>query len=133
MPIGNTPVGTFQLIDGDFVNGITQGHNMVSQSGVVAAGSSSHANSTQLADRIAFFEIDTVTANSGVSLPPALAGVSIFVGNNTATNVIVYPSIANNPATNAQDTFNAAATSFTVNGNTGTVFTCAKSGVWFTN
>ena len=87
MAIGNIPVGQQQLIDGDFVNGITQGHNSVFQNGVSAAGTSSQAGATQLADRIAMFEVDTVGANSGVALPAALSGVSIFVANNTATNL----------------------------------------------
>ena len=132
MAIGNIPVGQHQLIDGDFVNGITQGHNMVSQTGISAAGTN-HATSTQLADRIAFLEIDTSSASQGVSLPAAISGVQIFVGNNTSNNVTVFPSIANNPVTGTQDTFNAAATSFPLNANTGQGFTCIKTGIWFTN
>lgn len=132
MALGQIPVGENQLIDGAFVNGITQGHNMVSQTGVSAAGTN-HAGATQLADLIAFFEIDTSSASQGVALPPALSGMSLFVGNNTSNNVTVFPSINNNPVTSTQDTFNAAATSFTLNANTGTQFTCAKTGIWFTN
>lgn len=132
MAIGLVPGNGEQLVDGVWLNGLAGGHNMLTQSGISAAGTN-HATSTQLADRIAFLEIDTSSASQGVSLPPALAGVSIFVGNNTSNNVTVFPSIANNPVTSSQDTFNAAATSFTLNANTGQGFTCIKNGIWFTN
>ena len=131
MPIGQTPVGQQQLIDGDFVNGITQGHNMVAQNGLTAIGTN-QATSLQLADRIAMFSVDTSSASTGVALPAALAGVSIFVANNTANNISAFPSIANNPVTSAQDTINNT-TSATINAHTGTAFTCAKNGTWYTN
>lgn len=130
--IGFSPQPGFNLIDGDWLNGLAGGHNMIFQNGISAAGTN-HATSTQLADRIAFLEIDTSSASQGASLPPALAGVQIFVANNTSNNITIFPSIANNPSTGSQDTFNAAATSFTLNANTGQGFTCAKTGVWFTN
>ncbi len=132
MPIGNIPVGQQQMVDGDFVNGITYGHNLVFQNGITAAGTT-QATSFQMADRIAILEVDTSSASTGVAMPSALQGVSIFVINNTANNITVYPSIANNPVTAAQDTFNAAASSFTLNAHTGSGFTCGKSGLWFTN
>lgn len=132
MAIGFIPQPSFNLIDGDWLNGLAGGHNMISQSGVSAAGTT-HATATQLADRIAFLEIDTSSASQGVALPSALAGVQIFVGNNTSNNVTVFPSIANNPVTGTQDTFNAAQTSFTLNANTGQGFTCVKNGIWFSN
>lgn len=132
MPIGIAPTTGFQPVDNDWLNGVAGGHNMIFQNGVAAAGTSSQTTATQLADRIAMFEVDTVGSNSGVALPAAFAGVSVAIYNGTATNLIVYPSIANNPVTAAQDTINNT-TSFTVNAHTGNAFTCAKNGNWFTN
>lgn len=132
MTTGRIPTGDQQLIDGRFVNGITQGQNMVTQTGITAVGNN-HATSLQLQPLIAFYEVDTSSASTGVSLPPAQSGVQIFVGNNTSNNITIYPSIANNSLTSAQDTFNNAATSFTLNANTGQGFTCIKNGIWFSN
>lgn len=130
MPLGNVPVGEEQLIDGRFVNGITQGHNLTYQSGVSAAGTSSQAAATQLSDLISVIEVDTVAANSGVALPPALQGMRISVYNNSAASLLVYPAIANNPVTAAQDTINNA-TSVTLAAHVGATYACAKNGVWF--
>lgn len=131
MAIGNIPVGEEQLIDGRFVNGITQGHNLISQSGITAAGTN-QATATQLSDRIAILEVDTSSASTGVALPPALNDMAISLYNNTANNITVYPSIANNPTTSAQDTINNT-TSYTLNAHVGIGFTCAKNGNWFSN
>lgn len=130
MPIGTVPTPGFQEIDGDFVNGITQGHNSVFQNGLTAGGNS-QATALQLADRISMFEIDTVAASAGVALPPALAGMEISVYNNGASTLTIYPSIVNNGATGAQDTINNG-TSFSggVATHTGAYFFCAKNGVW---
>jgi hypothetical protein len=132
MAIGITPTTGFQPVDNDWLNGISGGHNLSFKNGISAAGTN-QATSTQLPDRVAVLEIDTSSSSQGVAMPPALAGVRVFVGNNTSNNVTVFPSIANNSATSAQDTFNAAATSYTLNANTGNTFTCGKNGVWFTD
>lgn len=129
---GSRPIGRNQLIDGDFVNGLSWGDNVVFQNGLTAVGTN-QATSLQLGTEIAIFEIDTSTASTGVAMPPALAGNNLFVINNTANNITIYPSIVNNAKTSAQDTFNNAATSFTLNAHTGTGFTCGKNGLWFTN
>lgn len=131
MPIGNPPSNGFAEPDGNWLNGLAGGHNLLFQFGIIAIGAN-QATSQQMADRLAILQIDTSTAGTGVALPPALAGVSIAVINNTANNIVIYPSIANNPATAAQDTFNNNATSFTLNANSSTGFTCGKNGRWFT-
>jgi hypothetical protein len=131
MPIGNLPTTGFQPVDNDWLNGLAGGHNQLFQNGLTAVGTN-QATSLQLVDRIAMFSIDTAAASTGVALPAALAGVTIFVANNAANNITVFPSIANNPVTAAQDTINNGA-SATVNSHTGTAFTCAKNGTWYTN
>lgn len=130
--IGIIPQPGFREVDGDWLLGLSGGHNMTFKSGIASAGTT-QATSTQLPDRIAYMQIDTSSASQGAALPAAIAGTNIFVGNNTSNNVTIFPSIINNPTTAAQDTFNNAATSFTLNANTGTSFTCAKNGIWFTN
>ena len=132
MPIGIVPTTGFQPVDNDWLNGIAGGHNLLFANGLTAIGNS-QATSLQLPDRVAIIEIDSSSASTGVAMPAALAGMSIYVINNTGNNITVYPAIANNPATGAQDTFNNAATSFTLNAHTASGFNCGKSGVWFTN
>lgn len=130
MPIGEVPLNSFQLVDGAYVYGISQGHNLVFQNGLTAIGSN-QAGSLQLADRIAVLEIDTSSASTGAALPLAIQGVVITVINNTANNITIYPSIANNAAGN-QDTINNT-TSYTLNAHTAQGFTCGKTGVWYSN
>lgn len=130
--IGEIPGTGFQMVDGNWLNGLAGGHNMIAKSGITAVGTN-QATSVQLPDRVAFMELDTSNASTGAALPPALAGVSVFIANNTSNNITIYPSIANNGVTKAQDTINAAATSFTLNANTGQGFTSVKNGIWFTN
>ncbi len=132
MPIGNVPTTGFQPVDNDWLNGLAGGHNYTFQNGFTAVGTN-QATALQLPDRIATLEIDTSSASTGVALPAALQGVNITVINNTANNITVYPSIANNPVTAVQDTFNNAATSYTLNANTGIGFSCGKNGRWFSN
>lgn len=132
MPIGIVPNNGFAEPDGNWLLGLAGGHNLFFQNGLTAVGNS-QATALQLADRIAILQIDTSSASTGAALPPALAGVVIYVNNNTANNITMYPSIANNPVTAAQDTFNANATSFTLNANSGSSFVCGKNGRWFTS
>lgn len=130
--IGQIPGNGFQMVDGAWLNGLAGGHNLLSQNGLTAVGNS-QATSLQMADRLAILQIDTSSASTGAALPSALAGVIIYVNNNTGNNITIYPSIANNPATAAQDTFNNNASSFTLNANTGVSFVCGKNGRWFTS
>lgn len=130
MAIGFVPGNGFQMVDGNWLNGLAGGHNLLFQNGLTAVGTN-QATSLQLADRISFLEIDTSSASTGAALPLALAGVTITVINNTANNITIYPSIANNAAGN-QDTINNT-TSYTLNAHTAQGFTCGKTGVWYSN
>jgi hypothetical protein len=128
MAIGNVPGTGFQLIDGQWANGLSQGHNLTYQSGLTAAGAN-QAGALQLADLISNLEIDTAAGSTGVALPLALAGMRICLFNNGASTLTVYPSIANNAAGN-QDTINNT-TSLSVNSHAGVTLACAKTGNWF--
>lgn len=132
MPIGKVPTTGFQPVDNDWLNGFAGGHNYLFQNGLTAVGNS-QATALQLLDRVAVLQIDTSSASTGAAMPAALSGVNVFVINNTSNNITIYPSIANNPTTAAQDTFNNNASSFTLNANSGVGFTCGKNGRWFTN
>ena len=125
-PLGSGP----QLIDGVWVNGVAQGQNFSSISGVVAAGSA-QSGATQLAGQNMLVEVDTSTASTGlgVALPFAFPGSMLMLYNNTANNCTIYPSIANNSVTAAQDTINNT-TSLSLNSHTSRIVYCAKVGVW---
>lgn len=128
MAIGNIPLPGFQMPDGDWLLGLSGGHNFTYQSGIAAAGTT-QATATQLPDRVAIIQVDTVGASSGVNLPAALQGTQLRIYNSTATTLTVYPQLANNPVTGAQDTINAGA-STTIATHVATDFACAKNGVW---
>lgn len=116
------------LVDAQWLNGIAGGTNYTFQSGISAAGTT-QATSTPLAAGIYLYEIDTAAASSGVSLPPCIAGTQSVIYNNGLSTLTIYPSIANNPITTAQDTINNA-TSLSLSSHTSTAPACAKNGVW---
>lgn len=128
--IGTPPQSGFQLVDGDWLNALAGGHNRVYQTGFTAVGTT-QATALQLPTRTALMEVDTAAASTGVALPPALKGVEIALYNNGAQTLTVYPSIANNPVTAAQDTINnGTSLSGGMATHTAAIFFCAKDGVW---
>jgi hypothetical protein len=128
MQIGIAPTDGYQLIEGKWVKGITQGCNNVTQSGITATGTSSQATAAPIPPRVHLVEVDTCPANAGVYLPPAQSGIEILLYNNTAATLTVYPNIKNN-ASGVQDTINNT-TSISVNAHTAEIFFCAKDGIW---
>jgi hypothetical protein len=131
MTVGTTPLNNmnFGLVDANWLIGVANDQNNSYVSGITATGTT-QATSFQLTAGIAFNEIDTTPANAGVALPAAIAGVSVAIYNGSATNALkVYPSIANNGATGAQDTIQGAA-SVSVATTTAFFFICAKTGLW---
>lgn len=125
-----TPPGTgFQLVDGNWLNGLANGQNNSAKYGISAAGST-QADSTQLTPQIHFYQVDTVSSGQGVAMPAAVAsGISANIYNSTATALKLYPSIVNNPVTLAQDTLNSA-TSLTISSTSALICFVAKQGVW---
>lgn len=117
----------FELHGGVGLTALANSTGLAFQSGVVAAGST-QAGATQLAN-FSMIEIDTVAASAGVALPAAIAGTTIDMYNNGANTLTVYPLIANNPLTAAQDTINNGV-STTINSHAAGYFFCAKNGVW---
>lgn len=125
---GQVPVNGFQTPDGTWLLGLSGGQNYTYQSGISAAGTT-QATATQLPAGIAVIEIDAVASSTGVALPQCIAGTVIDIYNNGASTLTIYPSIANNLLTAAQDTINNA-TSITLTSHTATSPACAKNGVW---
>lgn len=126
---GILPTPGFRLIDGLYVLGLSAGVNNTFQSGIAAAGTT-QATATQIAAGFTLLEVDTVGASSGVALPQCNAGTIVqSLYNNTSTTLTVYPQIANNSVTVAQDTINNT-TSYSINAHTGIAFACAKNGIW---
>lgn len=126
-----TPPGTGPgLIDGGWLNGLAAGQNHSYQYGISAAGST-QATATALPNNTRLVQIDTTGASTGVNLPPAFKGNVISLYNNGASTLTVYPAVANNPLTAAQDTVNGL-TSFSGGVATKVALNCfaAKDGVW---
>lgn len=122
--------GGFRLMDSAYVLGIAQGVNNTFTSGITAAGTT-QATSTQLASNFSLIEIDTAAASTGVALPPCIAGTVVQIYNNGAQTLTIYPSIANNQITGAQDTINnGTSLSGGLATHTQISFACAKNGVW---
>lgn len=133
--IGTQPISGPALVDGIWLNGLAGGQNNSYQSGLTALGNS-HATSLQLTTGkrgygYKFYEVDTTSASTGVSLPTAVAGMELKIYNAGLQTLTVYPAISNNPATAAQDTINGT-TSFSGGVATVTALACfvAKTGSW---
>lgn len=125
---GNPPQNGPGLVDGTWLNGLANGQNYSYQSGITAAGTT-QATATQLPAAIYMLEADTVAGSTGVNAPPALPGTQFILYNNGSNTLTIYPAVANNPTTAAQDTINNA-TSITLTAHTSIAFACAKAGVW---
>lgn len=131
--VGTPPIPSngFGAVDGTWLNGLAGGTNYTFQSGITAAGTT-QATATQLPAGIFLLEVDTAATNAGVNLPPCIPGTQAILYNNTAAApLLVYPTVANNPITAAQDTINSN-TSLTggLATHTSIAFACAKVGVW---
>lgn len=125
---GQPPGAGFGAIDGAWLNGLANGQNYSYQYGITAAGTT-QATATQLPSGVYLVELDTVAASTGAALPSCLQGTQFWLYNNGAQTLTVYPAVANNPVTAAQDTINNT-TSVTVATHVAEYFFCAKNGVW---
>jgi hypothetical protein len=130
MAMVGTPPGTGPgLVDGAWLNGLASGMNYTYQYGITAAGTT-QATATALPTGIFLIEIDTAAASTGVNLPPCIPGTQLQIYNNGAQTLTIYPAVANNPLTSAQDTINNS-TTLSLTSHTAISPACAKAGVWF--
>lgn len=128
--VGTAPLNGFQAVDGGWLLGLANGRNRSYQYGIVAGGTT-QATATQLPSDFALLEVDTAAASTGVNLPPCKQGTIVSLYNNGAQTLTVYPSVANNPTTAAQDTINnATSLSGGMATHTAELFFCAKNGNW---
>lgn len=125
---GQMPVNGFATPDGTWLLGLSNGLNYSYQSGISAAGTN-QATATPLPSGIYLLEVDTAAGSTGVAVPPCLPGSQFVLHNNGSNTMNIYPAVANNPVTSAQDTINNG-TSITLNSHTPIAFACAKAGVW---
>jgi hypothetical protein len=118
------------LVDGTWLNGLAGGQNFNYQYAFTAVGTN-QATSLQLPAGVFLLEVDTAGSGgaTGVALPPCLQGTAVLLDDNTAYTIDVYPAIAVNPITAAQDTINNS-TSTTITTYASKLFSCAKNGVW---
>jgi hypothetical protein len=123
-----TPGQGPSMPDGTWLLGVANGQNASYQSGITAAGTT-QATATQLPAAITLIEVDTVAASTGVNLVTAQAGIEISIYNNGANTLTVYPAVANNPVTAAQDTINNS-TSTTITSHSSLYCFVAKVGIW---
>jgi hypothetical protein len=125
-----TPATGPGLVDGTWLNGLASGQNYSYQYAFTAVGTT-QATALQLPAGIALLEVDTAGSGgaTGVALPPCFQGAQITLNDNTAYTIDVYPAIANNSITAAQDTINNT-TSTTITTYAAKTFSCAKNGVW---
>jgi hypothetical protein len=129
MAVVGTPPGTGPgLTDGAWLTGLAGGQNFSYQYAFTAAGTT-QATALQLPAGIHLMEVDTTASSTGVALPPCLQGTALMLYNNGASTLTVYPSIANNPITAAQDTIDNS-TSASVATHVSEIAFCAKNGVW---
>ena len=127
--VGIRPGSGPGMVDGVWLNALSGGQNEIYVNGLTATGTS-QATAYQLPGGAALVEFDTVASSTGAALPFCIAGQEFLLYNNGAQTLTVYPSIANNPVTAAQDTINNT-TSVTVATHVMEQFGCAKNGVWF--
>lgn len=128
--VGVVPTPGPQLIDGDFVNGIAAGRNATNADNLTAAGTT-QATAAVVPPNNKLVRVGTTAASTGIALPSALKGTEIKIYNGGANTLTVYPAVANNPVTAAQDTINGS-TSITAATVTSLSFFCPKDGVWAT-
>lgn len=129
---GRAPLqwGDEALIDQKWLWGLAGGVNHVYQSGISAAGTT-QATATALPNVVKLIEVDTVASSTGVNLPTCINGTELKVYNNGASTLTVYPAVANNPVTSAQDTINNGTTlSGGIASHASEIFFCAKNGNW---
>lgn len=129
---GNVPQPGFQAIDGTWLLGLSGGTNYTYQYGITAAGTS-QTTATPLPANIYMVETDTVGSGTGVNLPTCIPGSQLILYNNGASTLAVFPAVANNPATGAQDTiggFTSLNNGSGLTTKTQIAFACIKAGVW---
>lgn len=127
---GQPPVNGFQTPDGTWLLGLAGGQNRSYQFGITAAGTT-QATATALPAGIALLEVDTAASSTGVNLPSCLQGTIVALYNNGANTLAVFPAVANNPVTAAQDTINSGTSlSGGMATHTAEIFFCAKNGIW---
>ena len=130
--IGQKPIpgNGFGMTDGTWLDGLAGGSNNLYKYGLTAVGTS-QATALQLPSNIKLLEVDSAGSGgaTGVALPPCLGGAEVIINDNTAYTIDVYPAIANNHITAAQDTINNS-TSTTITTYASKLFTCGQNGVW---
>lgn len=129
MALPKLPLAIFtksrQLLSGEWANAIT---NLLtsSETGITATAAGTAVTSYQLKN--AFNEITTVaTANDGVVLPPAKAGLSIGVLNSDAADSL---RVFGNGTDTIKTGAGAAAASSDLAAVTAALFVCFKDGLW---
>jgi hypothetical protein len=126
--IAPNPSNGPSLVDGTWLLGLAGGSNYTYQYGITALGTS-QATAQALPANVSLIEVDTANSSTGVNLPFCYQGTALQVYNTGGNTITVYPAVANNPITAAQDTINNT-TSTTISNHAAGSFFCAKNGNW---
>lgn len=126
---GNVPLPGFQAVDGTWLLGLSGGTNYTYQYGITATGSTAQVGAAQLPANVYLVEVDTTPSGGSVTVPTCVPGTQFILYNNGAQTLNIYPALANNPATSAQDTINNNASTTLVT-KTQIAFACMRAGVW---
>lgn len=133
MAIGIRPDRGFQLVDGQWLRGLSDGLNRSVAIGITAHAGGTQAAAFQLPANRQMIEVDTVAAgNDSVLLPFSSAGTMLTVFNNGASTLAIYANPNNNALTGAPDVINKTTntTSYTLTTGQSAMFSCAKNGIW---
>lgn len=124
--IAPNPNDGFELLDGSWASGLSQGQNAANQS-VTAHAGGGQANATHIQLAAQLVAITTVAnAADSVALPRAKKGQVKMVLNATATSANIYAYAG------STDTINGVATgtAYALAGAKAAIFFCPKDGLW---
>lgn len=134
MVVGIAPTRGFELLDGQYVNGIANGNNSTFQTMTAKSGGAAQATATQIGANARLVNVGTVAgANDSIMLNFAVAGREILVYNGGAQIMNVYASPVPNKANgNVLDTINGGTnpTPVTVAAKASAIYFCPANGIW---
>jgi len=134
LAITGTPPGTgFQLIDGQWINGLAGGQNFAFQSGITAHAGGTQAACQPLTPGVYLYQVDTVvTGGDSICLPFAVAGTNLSLRNAGASIMNIYAQSATNALTGSTDQINNTTnvTAFTLAAQISVECFVAKNGSW---
>lgn len=132
--IGIKPEKGQRLIDGEGLQGVSDGQNFGYANGLTARSGGGQANATPLPIKRLIGIATVAVADDSVALPISDAGMILSVINTSANELAVYASpLANRNNGGATDKINGAANNvlYAIAPGAVATFHCAKAGSWY--